>query len=371
MPRAVKKETEEKLKETKSKATANSKKSSATKTAKTKSSSSATKKETVKKEPKVTEEKVAKKTTKKTTKVAEEKVVKKSTKKVATVVDKKVAKEPVKKATKTTKAKTDKEPTKKTAKIAESKVAKTKKTATKTAAKKKTAKVPSLATKRKATTKKVKEEKKDFVNILEYYELPYRYNETVVKILAQTPKILFVYWDVSDDDREKYKEKYGEYFFNDTYPVLIVHNKTFNYYQEVEINDFANSWYISISDSRSEYSVELGRRFKEYAKRNENMNHKEDINSLIYVTESNNLVMPNDRVLLNELTSQVKYRNVKTGEESYKNVRSILANNKLVDFYELYKGLYQVEDLSEFLVLGDPTLSNPTSSFMNPTSTFK
>ncbi len=328
MPRAVKKETEEKLKETKSKATANSKKSSATKkTDKTKSISSASKKS------------------------AEVKIAKKSAKKDATVAKEKIAKKPVKKATKA-KAKTT--------------------TKTKATVKKKVVKIPSLATKRKATSKKVKkEEEKDFVNILEYYDLPYRYNETVVKILAQTPKILFVYWDVSDNDREKYKEKYGEYFFNDTYPVLIVRNKTFNYYQEVEINDFANSWYISINDSRSEYSVELGRRFKEYAKRNEIMPHKEDVNSLIHVTESNNLVMPNDRVLLNELQPQVKYRNVKTGEESFKNVRSILANNKLVDFYELYKELYQVEDLSEFLVLGDPTLANPTSSFMNPTSTFK
>ncbi|MCI8547142.1 MAG: DUF4912 domain-containing protein [Clostridia bacterium] len=325
MPRAVKKETEEKLKETKSKATANSKKSSATKkTDKTKSISSASKKS------------------------AGVKIAKKSTKKDATVAKEKIAKKPVKKATK----------------------AKAKTTA-KATVKKKVVKIPSLATKRKSTSKKVKEEEKDFVNILEYYDLPYRYNETVVKILAQTPKILFVYWDVSDNDREKYKEKYGEYFFNDTYPVLIVRNKTFNYYQEVEINDFANSWYISINDSRSEYSVELGRRFKEYAKRNEIMPHKEDVNSLIHVTESNNLVMPNDRVLLNELQPQVKYRNVKTGEESFKNVRSILANNKLVDFYELYKELYQVEDLSEFLVLGDPTLANPTSSFMNPTSTFK
>lgn len=325
MPRAVKKETEEKLKETKSKATANSKKSSATKkTDKTKSISSASKKS------------------------AGVKIAKKSTKKDATVAKEKIAKKPVKKATK----------------------AKAKTTA-KATVKKKVVKIPSLATKRKSTSKKVKEEEKDFVNILEYYDLPYRYNETVVKILAQTPKILFVYWDVSDNDREKYKEKYGECFFNDTYPVLIVRNKTFNYYQEVEINDFANSWYISINDSRSEYSVELGRRFKEYAKRNEIMPHKEDVNSLIHVTESNNLVMPNDRVLLNELQPQVKYRNVKTGEESFKNVRSILANNKLVDFYELYKELYRVEDLSEFLVLGDSTLANPTSSFMNPTSTFK
>ena len=37
--------------------------------------------------------------------------------------------------------------------------------------------------------------------MLEYYDLPYRYNQTIVRILAQTPTTLFVYWDISDDDR--------------------------------------------------------------------------------------------------------------------------------------------------------------------------
>ena len=36
------------------------------------------------------------------------------------------------------------------------------------------------------------------VSIIEHYELPYRYNETIVKILYQTPNTLFVYWDISD-----------------------------------------------------------------------------------------------------------------------------------------------------------------------------
>ena len=226
-------------------------------------------------------------------------------------------------------------------------------------------KVPSLATTRKKSVPKKtkKEEKKDFASVLEYYDLPYRYNETVVKILAQTPKILFVYWDISDSDREKYVEKYGEYFFNDTYPVLIVHNKTLNYSQEIEINDFANSWYIHLPDSRSEYYVELGRRFKEYAKRNPEMPHKEEINSVIPVSSSNDLIMPNDHVLLEEIKPQVKYRNVKTNEETFKNTTRILANNKLIDFYNLYKELYQVEDLSSFFTLSNPSSGNPTSTF--------
>lgn len=283
----------------------------------------------------------------------------------------KTSKTPVKKVSKQSKStsKSDKAVLKDTkeSSIKKSKSVSSKKsTSTKSKTRKtKIVKVPSLATARKKSISKKtkKEEKKDFASVLEYYDLPYRYNETVVKILAQTPKILFVYWDLSDADREKYKEKYGEYFFNDTYPVLIVHNKTLNYSQEIEINDFANSWYIHLSDSRSEYYVELGRRFKDYAKRNPELPPIEDVNSIIPVTSSNNLVMPNDHVLLDEVKPKVKYRNVRTNEETYKDTRHILANNKLIDFYSLYKEIYQVENLSNIFSLSNPTSGNPTSTF--------
>ena len=283
----------------------------------------------------------------------------------------KTSKTPVKKVSKQSKStsKSDKAVLKDTkeSSIKKSKSVSSKKsTSTKSKTRKtKIVKVPSLATARKKSISKKtkKEEKKDFASVLEYYDLPYRYNETVVKILAQTPKILFVYWDLSDADREKYKEKYGEYFFNDTYPVLIVHNKTLNYSQEIEINDFANSWYIHLSDSRSEYYVELGRRFKDYAKRNPELPPIEDVNSIIPVTSSNNLVMPNDHVLLDEVKPKVKYRNVKTNEETYKDTRRILANNKLIDFYSLYKEIYQVENLSNIFSLSNPSSGNPTSTF--------
>ena len=70
----------------------------------------------------------------------------------------------------------------------------------------------------------------------EYYDLPFRYNKTVVKVLAQTPKTLFVYWEISDDDIEKFKKQYGDNFFETTKPVLIIHNDTLNYSFEVEDN---------------------------------------------------------------------------------------------------------------------------------------
>lgn len=291
--------------------------------------------------------------------------------KKSTTSKSKTSKTPVKKVSKQSKStsKPDKADLKNTkdasAKKSKSTLLKAR-TSTKSKAKKtKVVKVPSLATTRKknVSNKVKKETKKDFASVLEYYDLPYRYNETVVKILAQTPKILFVYWDLSDTDREKYKEKYGEYFFNDTYPVLIVHNKTLNYSQEIEINDFANSWYIHLSDSRSEYYVELGRRFKDYAKRNPDLPPIENVNSIIPVTSSNNLVMPNDHVLLDEVKPRVKYRNVKTNEETYKDTHHILADNKLIDFYSLYKEIYQVENLSNIFSLSNPSSGNPTSTF--------
>lgn len=97
--------------------------------------------------------------------------------------------------------------------------------------------------------------------IIEYYDLPFRYNQTVVKILAQTPNILFIYWDISDDDRNRYLQKYGPDFFEHTKPYLIITNQTMHYTFEVEINDFANSWYLHINDADCEYKVELGRKF--------------------------------------------------------------------------------------------------------------
>ena len=73
--------------------------------------------------------------------------------------------------------------------------------------------------------------------------------------------------------------------------------------------------------------------------------------------------MPNDHVLLDEVKPKVKYRNVKTNEETYKDTRHILANNKLIDFYSLYKEIYQVENLSNIFSLSNPSSGNPTSTF--------
>ncbi len=209
----------------------------------------------------------------------------------------------------------------------------------------------------------------------EYYDLPYRYNETVVKILAQTPKRLFVYWDVSDKDRQRYLDAFGEDFFNKTYPVLLIHNEEMDYTFEVPINDFANSWYLDIKDSKTKYVVQLGRKFRnvqEIRTTTPNAIYEQHIdlkNDYIFITDSNKLEAPNDHILFEKMRNYVTYRNVKNGNEFTKNISDILdklrETYKDADIKDIYRKLYGDElPESEFI------LANPNSGGM-PTSTFR
>ena len=202
--------------------------------------------------------------------------------------------------------------------------------------------------KRKVTTKKLE------TNIVaEYYDLPYRYNETLVKILYQTPTILFVYWDISDDDRANFIKQYGENFFNNTKPVLKIFNLTKKYDFEVEINDFANSWYINVNDANCEYRVELIRRTIKFE---ENLN-----TDYIYVSSSNNIEFPNDRILLDKLPNKINFKNVKTNVITTKDISTIrlIGINKIYKVHDFYKKFYKDEVLEEFK---NKTFINPSSS---------
>lgn len=233
----------------------------------------------------------------------------------------------------------------------------------------------------KVTSKKAKSKVSKKSNVstsisTEYYDLPFRYNQTVVRILSQTPTSLFIYWDISDEDRNSYIEKYGENFFENTRPFLIVTNKTKNYTFEVEINDFANSWYLHTNDTDCEYKVELCRKFITNSKNNnytnknvsfqENTSHFDSykVNDYLYITSSNELEMPNDHILFDKLGSSVFFRNTKTNITEEKNISSISFLQKIGNtssVYDLYKEIYQDELISDGFYLNLP--SSSSSSF--------
>ena len=262
---------------------------------------------------------------------------------------------PVKKST-SKKTSTKKESVKKVSKKEDkstSKPVKENKTTKKTSSTKKENKTSKTTTSIKSSTKKTStrarktKNKEEIITTLEYYDLPYRYNETLVKILAQTPNTLFVYWDIADDDRKKLEETYGSDFFTNTNPVLIIHNETKNYTFEVEINDFANSWYLHLNDTDCKYNIELGRKFK-----NIPINIENNIqNNYIYICSSNNIITPNDHILFN-YPNQVQFKNVKTNTIFLKEIK----NMKFILNKENYNEIYSNNFINEFL------RNNPTSN---------
>lgn len=267
-----------------------------------------------------------------------------------------------KKSSRTTKSRT--KTTAKTSKSTVKKATSTKKVASaKKSSSKKSSSKKSLVTLTNETLSgsinlkgKFTKSKKKKVEIVEYYDLPYRYNQTVVKILAQTPKNLFIYWDISDQDRKNYEKEFGENFFETTKPVLIVHNDTLNYSFEVEINDFANSWYLHVSDSKCDYRIELGRR---PIYKNEKLN-----TDYIYISMSNKIESPNDKILFDVMPRTIYFRNVKTGQQTSKSISNfsfIKSIEKLYNIYDFYKLIYKDENIEELYDLSNPSSGNPSS----------
>ena len=220
---------------------------------------------------------------------------------------------------------------------------------------------------KKTAAKKTKKASPEY--LLEYYDLPYRYNETTVKILAQTPKRLFVYWDISDKDREKYIKAFGDDFFYKTYPVLLLYNEDKKYTQEIPINDFANSWYIDIQDPKNKYTIQLGRKFiDEPQVVNMSAFHEESIilrTDYLPFADSNKLEVPNDHVLLELLPRFLTFRNVKTNEEVTKDLRSFKdvfgISYDIVKFYkEEYKNELSEEGMFD---MANPSSALSSSSF--------
>ena len=248
------------------------------------------------------------------------------------------------------KAKSDKKSTKK---VSNKPSTSSKKSTTKTAVSKSKTTAKKSTTKKTTTTKKTSSKKKVVPVVNEYYDLPFRYNQTVVRILAQTPNKLFIYWDISDEDRNNYEKKYGSDFFYNTRPYLIVTNTTMNYTFEVEINDFANSWYLNINDASCDYKVELARKFIVDSKHNASINNTAEehltpyfANETLTITISNELEVPNDHILIEKLGSSVFFRNVKTNIVEEKSTSSLSFMQKIgniYNIYDLYKQMYHDE----------------------------
>lgn len=204
------------------------------------------------------------------------------------------------------------------------------KTTSKKASTAKTKSVKNTTSVKKSTKTKIKLE---FIQN-EFYEFPNNYNNTAIHLLAQTPKILFVYWELSEEYVKNLLMQYGNDFFDNTRPVLIVYNLTNNSNFEIEINSFAHNWYLSVPDSSCKFVIELGRRFYN------------NYNNFVSIAKSNELISPNDHILSETLKNNMEFINIKTGEKFYKHFDS---SNKIYNIYDYYKQQYEDE------LIGNPS----------------
>lgn len=125
--------------------------------------------------------------------------------------------------------------------------------------------------------------------ISEYYELPNKYNETIVRLLVQSPTRIYAYWEVNEEAVKKIKANY-----NECTPVLKITNLTMNYSYEVEIDPYATNYYIDVKDANCNYKVELGRKYN---------------NEYISIFQSNQVTVPRSMPLNQNETDEVIYRN--------------------------------------------------------------
>lgn len=207
-----------------------------------------------------------------------------------------------------------------------------------------------ISSTRKARSSTKKSNDKINTVISEYYDLPYKYNKTVIKLLAQNPNTLFVYWEFSDEDRNNFLEKYGERFFYITKPVLVVHNLTENYSYEIDINDFANNWYINIDNPKCNYSVELGRK--------PISNTDEINNNYLFVTSSNSVEAPNDHVLFFKDNDKVYFKNIHTNKYTERVIKTFIKNS-----FSIYKNIDLTSE-ENYFDFENPSSQNPTSNVM-------
>lgn len=311
-----------------------------------------------------TEKKKAKKTVS-SSKKATKKSTSSSKKTVAKKTTSSAKKSSTSKKTTSKKTTTKKSTTQKATTAAKSKTPAKKASTVKKSTKKETVKKTEPSVSKKSSRKKVSNAKsKELKFQSEYYDLPYMYNRTIVKVLAQTPKMLFIYWEISEDDRNIFKKLYGENFFNHTKPVLIVYNDTMNYSFEVEVDDFANSWYLHINDANCEYHVELGRKpipnIHQY-------NQPIYIPYYVYVTSSNEMTSPNNTIMFDSNLKTIRFRNVKTGEVTEKDIMqfTFITNVGIFNIRDLYKFLFPNESFEfENIVLGNTSSGALSSSGM-------
>ena len=144
----------------------------------------------------------------------------------------------------------------------------------------------------------------------EYYDLPIKYDQTLIRLLVQSPNRMYAYWEVSDDTMKNFSKNFHNY--SDCTPALKITNISKDYSYIIPIDPFANNYYIDVEDTGCDYKIELGR-----TKNNDFLN--------IYT--SNNVTMP-----VFSRSNDILHNNIDSDEVLFGNYLCIADKKKIKVF---------------------------------------
>lgn len=99
----------------------------------------------------------------------------------------------------------------------------------------------------------------------EISELPWRYSDDKITIMARDPETVFTYWDISKEKQTSLAHTYGAKW-HEAKPILRVHeiseetpDKPASHYWDIDVDERAGTWYLNQVNPGQTYYVELGR----------------------------------------------------------------------------------------------------------------
>lgn len=176
------------------------------------------------------------------------------------------------------------------------------------------------------------------------YNIPNGYGHDRITLIARDPHTLYTYWEISHSRINALLHEFGHELYEKSVPAIKVTNISKNSTLYVEINDYANNWYINVEDVNCLFIVEIGRRVSDMF--------------FISLASSNYALTPGDNFSTNTAAYFTDYCEIRKGSYSFK-TGEIYQNYSLSSYYE---SLFGVSSLEMFGMNRQESIFGPSSA---------
>lgn len=150
------------------------------------------------------------------------------------------------------------------------------------------------------------------------YFLPLGYNDNKIVLLVVDPNNLFAYWEISNTKKQNFINQFGQNSWNNSKLVLKVNNITLNKTEYIEINEYANNWYIKSKQPNCIYTVEIGKLFEN--------------NLFISLASSNAASTPSNSISNNNFVYFANYKDLRK-------FKQLSINNEIIKYENIINNL--------------------------------